>query len=89
MTAVDISVDQGRMWKAANLTGKATEFGWRFWEFPWTPQARVTTPFSLEPAMQARVSVLDFESVKRYVSSFVLTIRALATRGPVVLVFEE
>jgi hypothetical protein len=43
----------------------------------------------LEPAMQARVSVLDFESVKRYVSSFVLTIRALATRGPVVLVFED
>jgi len=43
----------------------------------------------LEPAMQARVSALDFETVKRYVSSFVLTVRALATRGPVVLVFED
>src|SRR5438477_8743180 len=29
----------------------------------------------LEPAMQARVSVLEFETVKRYVSSFLLTIK--------------
>ena len=43
----------------------------------------------LEPAMQARVSVLDFETVKRYVSSVVLTVRGLSTRGPVVLVFED
>ena len=43
----------------------------------------------LEPAMQARLSVLDFETVKRYVSSLVVTIRGLSTRGPVVLVFED
>ena len=43
----------------------------------------------LEPAMQARVSALDFETVKRYVSSVVLTVRALSTRGPLVLVFED
>jgi class 3 adenylate cyclase len=43
----------------------------------------------LEPAMQARVSVLDFETVKRYVSSVVLTVRALSTRGSVILVFED
>jgi len=43
----------------------------------------------LEPAMQARVSVLEFETVKRYVSSFLLTIKGLSTRGPVVLVFED
>jgi len=43
----------------------------------------------LEPAMRARLSVLDFETVKRYVSSLVVTIRGLSTRGPVVLVFED
>jgi molybdenum-dependent oxidoreductase-like protein len=34
---VDVSVDQGRTWKAAKLTGPATAFGWRLWEFSWTP----------------------------------------------------
>ena len=43
----------------------------------------------LEPAMQARVSALDFETLKRYVSSILLTIRGLTTSGPVVLVFED
>jgi hypothetical protein len=37
VTAVDVSVDRGRTWRAATLAGKATEFGWRLWEFPWTP----------------------------------------------------
>jgi DMSO/TMAO reductase YedYZ molybdopterin-dependent catalytic subunit len=37
VTSVSVSVDRGRNWKPANLTSKATEFGWRLWEFPWTP----------------------------------------------------
>jgi DMSO/TMAO reductase YedYZ molybdopterin-dependent catalytic subunit len=37
IAAVDVSVDQGRTWKAAKLTGPATAFGWRLWEFSWTP----------------------------------------------------
>ncbi len=37
VVAVDVSVDQGRSWKPARLTGEATAFGWRLWEFPWTP----------------------------------------------------
>ena len=58
------------------------------WEEPFAYLGHLMS-IRLEPAMQARVSALDFESVKRYVSSFVLTVRALATRGPVVLVFED
>jgi len=34
---VDVSVDQGRSWRPARLTGEATSFGWRLWQFPWTP----------------------------------------------------
>jgi sulfite oxidase len=35
--SVDVSVDEGRSWKPARLTGRATRYGWRQWEFPWTP----------------------------------------------------
>jgi hypothetical protein len=34
---VRVSVDGGRTWKAARLIGPATRFGWRLWEFTWTP----------------------------------------------------
>lgn len=37
VTSVDVSVDGGRTWKAAALRGERTKFGWRQWEFPWTP----------------------------------------------------
>jgi DMSO/TMAO reductase YedYZ molybdopterin-dependent catalytic subunit len=37
VTALDVSVDRGRTWKSANLISKSTEFGWRLWQFPWTP----------------------------------------------------
>lgn len=37
VTSVDVSVDGGRMWEAATLLGKRTQFGWRQWEFTWTP----------------------------------------------------
>jgi class 3 adenylate cyclase len=43
----------------------------------------------LEPEMQARLSALDMEAIKRYVSSLLVTVRALSTRGPVVLVLED
>jgi hypothetical protein len=36
---VSVSVDRGRTWKAARLTGPATRFGWRLWEFAWTPSS--------------------------------------------------
>ena len=38
VTGVDVSVDQGRTWKAARLAGPSTAFGWRLWEFSWTPK---------------------------------------------------
>jgi DMSO/TMAO reductase YedYZ molybdopterin-dependent catalytic subunit len=34
---VDVSVDRGRSWRAARLTSPATRYGWRQWEFSWTP----------------------------------------------------
>lgn len=39
VTAVDVSVDDGRTWKPAALhPDQRTQFGWRQWEFNWTPQ---------------------------------------------------
>jgi DMSO/TMAO reductase YedYZ molybdopterin-dependent catalytic subunit len=37
IAAIDVSIDQGRSWKPARLTGPATPFGWRLWEYQWTP----------------------------------------------------
>jgi len=38
VAAVDVSVDGGRTWKAAVLhPDQRTQFGWRQWEFRWTP----------------------------------------------------
>ncbi|HJT89193.1 MAG TPA: sulfite oxidase, partial [Bryobacteraceae bacterium] len=38
VTSVEVSVDGGRRWKAAALqAGQRTQFGWRQWEFSWTP----------------------------------------------------
>lgn len=33
VTRVNVSLDSGRSWKAARLTGEATKFGWRLWEY--------------------------------------------------------
>jgi class 3 adenylate cyclase len=43
----------------------------------------------LSPELQARISLLEFETLKRYVSSLILVLRAVATRGPVVLVCDD
>jgi len=38
VTAVEVSVDGGRTWKPAALRqDQRTQFGWRQWEFNWTP----------------------------------------------------
>jgi DMSO/TMAO reductase YedYZ molybdopterin-dependent catalytic subunit len=38
VTAVDVSVDGGRNWRPATLRDdQRTQFGWRQWEFNWTP----------------------------------------------------
>ena len=38
VTAVDVSIDGGRNWKPAALhQGQQTQFGWRQWDFNWTP----------------------------------------------------
>jgi DMSO/TMAO reductase YedYZ molybdopterin-dependent catalytic subunit/mono/diheme cytochrome c family protein len=38
IAAVDVSTDNGRTWKAATLRAdQRTQFGWRQWEYNWTP----------------------------------------------------
>jgi DMSO/TMAO reductase YedYZ molybdopterin-dependent catalytic subunit len=38
VTAVDVSVDGGRSWRAASMRrDQQTAFGWRLWEYRWTP----------------------------------------------------
>jgi DMSO/TMAO reductase YedYZ molybdopterin-dependent catalytic subunit len=36
---VEVSLDDGRSWHAARLSGPPTQFGWRLWSIPWTPAA--------------------------------------------------
>jgi predicted ATPase len=43
----------------------------------------------LDAEMQARITAVDFEAIKRYVSALVQTLRAISRKGPVVLVFED
>jgi len=43
----------------------------------------------LDPAMQARLSALDMEAIKRYVASLLQTLRAISSTVPVVLVLED
>jgi predicted ATPase len=43
----------------------------------------------LEPELQARLSSLETEAVKRYVGSLLQLLRAMSARGPVVLVCED
>ncbi|HTD63775.1 MAG TPA: adenylate/guanylate cyclase domain-containing protein [Verrucomicrobiae bacterium] len=58
------------------------------WEDPYAYLGHLLS-LHLDPSMQARVSALEIESVKRYVSSLVQSVRALSVRAPVVLVFED
>lgn len=37
VTSVEVSVDNGRSWQQARLSGDATRFGWRLWDSAWTP----------------------------------------------------
>lgn len=39
VTSVEVSADAGRTWKAARLhPDQKTQYGWRQWEFSWTPE---------------------------------------------------
>jgi DMSO/TMAO reductase YedYZ molybdopterin-dependent catalytic subunit len=39
IVAVDVSVDGGRIWQAATLgPEERTDFGWRLWQYAWTPR---------------------------------------------------
>jgi len=58
------------------------------WSDPYTYLGHLLS-IQLAPEVRARVSALEFETVKRYVSSLVAVVRALAATGPVVLACED
>ena len=58
------------------------------WEDPYTYLGHLLS-IQLAPEVRARVSALDFETVKRYVSSLVSVVRALSASGPLVLACED
>lgn len=37
VSTVEVSVDRGRTWKQARLNREQARYGWRLWEFDWTP----------------------------------------------------
>ncbi|HLJ14436.1 MAG TPA: molybdopterin-dependent oxidoreductase [Bryobacteraceae bacterium] len=39
VSAVEVSVDGGRSWRAAGLPGEHSQYGWRLWRYRWTPPA--------------------------------------------------
>lgn len=38
VVSVEISADRGRTWQPAKLGADRSRFGWRLWEYTWTPQ---------------------------------------------------
>jgi DMSO/TMAO reductase YedYZ molybdopterin-dependent catalytic subunit len=35
VSKVDVSIDGGKSWKPAKLGGRATQYGWRLWQYNW------------------------------------------------------
>jgi predicted ATPase len=58
------------------------------WEDPYAYLGHLLS-IRLDPVVRARVSAMEFETVKRYVSSVMGMVRALATTGPVILACED
>jgi len=58
------------------------------WSDPYTYLGHLLS-IQLNPDVRARVSALEFETVKRYVSSVIGMVRALAATGPVILACED
>jgi class 3 adenylate cyclase len=58
------------------------------WADPYTYLGHLLS-IQLDPEVRARISGLEFETVKRYVSSVIGLVRALAITGPVVLACED
>jgi hypothetical protein len=43
VTGVDVSLDGGKTWAPAALSGSALRYAWRRWEFPWAAVAGAHT----------------------------------------------
>jgi class 3 adenylate cyclase len=58
------------------------------WSDPYTYLGHLLS-IQLDPEVRSRVSALEFETVKRYVSSVIGVMRGLAATGPVILACED
>jgi class 3 adenylate cyclase len=58
------------------------------WEDPYAYLGHLLS-IQLDPEIRARVSAMEFETVKRYVSSVISMVRGLSATGPVILACED
>jgi class 3 adenylate cyclase len=72
----------------AALERRTKELFGEAWPDPYTYLGHLLS-IHLDPEVRARVSALEFETVKRYVSSVIGLVRALAITGPVILACED
>ena len=56
VTGVDVSLDGGKTWAPAALTGVAHRYAWRRWELPWTAAAARTPSWRGRPTHSAACS---------------------------------
>lgn len=70
IASVEISVDRGKTWKPANLTGLNLPYAWRHWEYLWevrekreyTIMARATDTRGNQQPEKARWNVLGYQN---------------------------
>jgi class 3 adenylate cyclase len=72
----------------AALERRMTELFGEGWSDPYTYLGHLLS-IKLDPEVRARISALEFETVKRYASSIIGVVRALSATGPVVLACED
>ncbi|HSS61361.1 MAG TPA: adenylate/guanylate cyclase domain-containing protein [Candidatus Limnocylindrales bacterium] len=73
---------------AAALQERLRDFVGDDWPEPYAYLGHLLS-LRLAPDMQARLSLLEVEAVKRIVASLVMLLRAVSARGPVIMVCED
>jgi DMSO/TMAO reductase YedYZ molybdopterin-dependent catalytic subunit len=69
---VEVSVDGGKSWSDAKLTGKHVPFCWRMWEHSWKPQAGSAVLMARATDKRCRVQPMKHDPNRRnYAISFV------------------
>src|SRR4029077_17938651 len=86
MIGVSASVDESQF--ATALQSALRDLLGDGWAEPYAYLGHLLS-LHLDAEMQARVSTLEMETIKRYVSSLITVLRAISARGPVVLVCDD